>query len=92
MIMYVALAGILTDGLVKLIRGHPAQEKEIRKLRERLDDLEHHIGGCVAALEETRAALEDEVALRTGLEERLDFAERLLVTGREGEGMRGEAP
>lgn len=83
MIFYVALAGIVAEAVVKLVRGYPAKEKEIKTLKERVDTLEHHIGECLASLEDTRAALADEAGLRAELEERLDFTERILAAGRE---------
>ncbi|HUG28308.1 MAG TPA: hypothetical protein VMK53_08440, partial [Gemmatimonadales bacterium] len=63
--------------------GHPAKEKEINTLKARVDTLEHHIGECLASLEDARAALAEETNARAELEERLDFAERMLASGRE---------
>lgn len=83
MIFLVALASIVADAAVKLVRGHPAREREITTLKARVDTLEHHIGESLAALEETRHLLADEVARRVELEERLDFTERVLTSGRE---------
>lgn len=84
MIFFIAMASIVADAAVKLVRGHPAKEKEIKALKARIDTLEHHIGESLAALDETRAALAHESALRAELEERLDFTERVLASGREG--------
>lgn len=81
MIFFIALAGIVAEAAVKLVRGHPAKEKEITTLKTRVDTLEHHIGESLAALDETRALLADEVARRVELEERLDFTERVLASG-----------
>jgi chromosome segregation ATPase len=83
MIFIVVMAGLVGETLVKLVRGHPAKEKEIRGLREKLAALEHHVGECLAELEDTRASLAREAAARAELEERLDFTERVLASGRE---------
>lgn len=83
MIFLIAMASIVADAAVKLVRGHPAKEKEIKTLKARVDTLEHHIGECLATLEDARAALADEANARAELEERLDFTERLLASGRE---------
>lgn len=82
LIFAVTVTGIVADAVVKLARGHPAKEKEIKELRSRVDELEQRMGDCVAALEESRAVLADELAVRAELEERLDFAERLLTASR----------
>ncbi len=84
MIFFIAMAGIVADAAVKLVRGHPAKEKEMQTLKARVDTLEHHIGECLASLEDARAALAEEANSRAELEERLDFAERVLASGREG--------
>lgn len=83
MIFLVAMASIVADAAVKLVRGHPAKEKEIKTLRTRVDTLEHHIGECLASLDDARAALAEEANARLELEERLDFTERLLASGRD---------
>lgn len=82
MVFYLALAGIVADAAVTLIRGHPAKKREVKALTDRVADLEQRMGDCLAELEDTRAALADEAAVRAELEERLDFAERLLASGK----------
>ncbi len=83
MIFFIAMAGIVADAAVKLVRGHPAKENEIKTLRARVDNLEHHIGECLASLEDARAVLAEEANTRAALEERVDFTERMLASGRE---------
>lgn len=85
LIFAVTITGIIADAVVKLVRGHPAKEKEIKQLRARVDKLEQRMGDCVAAIEESRVVLADELAVRAELEERLDFAERLLASPRRPE-------
>jgi len=83
MIFYLALAGIVAETAVKLIRGHPAKKNDMKALQTRVDELEQRMGDCLVELDDTRTALAEEVSWRTELEERLDFTERMLASGRE---------
>lgn len=82
MVFYLAIAGIIGETAVKLVRGHPAKEKEIKALRSRVDEMEHKLGDTMTELMDTRAMLDDEMTMRSELAERLDFTERLLATGK----------
>lgn len=81
MVFYLALAGIIAEAAVKLVRGHPAKEKEIKRLRERVEEMEQKLGDTMTELMDTRAMLDDEMTMRSELAERVDFAERLLASG-----------
>lgn len=81
MLFYLAMASIVAEGAVKLIRGHPAKAKEIKVLRERVDELEQKVGDTMTELMDTRGRLEFEMTARAELAERLDFTERVLARG-----------
>lgn len=81
LVFYLAMASIIAEAVVKLVRGHPAKEKEIRRLRERVEEMEHKLGDTMTELMDTRAMLDDEMTMRSELAERVDFAERLLASG-----------
>jgi hypothetical protein len=81
MIFYIAMAGIASELVVKLVRGHPAKWKDVKALLGRVDELEQRLGDTMTELVETRALLDDEMTLRVELAERLDFTERLLASG-----------
>jgi hypothetical protein len=81
MVFYLAMAGIASETVIKLIRGHPAKAKEIKGLRDRVDEMEHKLGDTMTELMDARAMLDDEMTMRSELAERLDFAERLLASG-----------
>ncbi|MEZ4585479.1 MAG: hypothetical protein R2909_03650 [Gemmatimonadales bacterium] len=81
MIFYLARAGILADVAVKLIRGHPAKEKELKQLRERVEEMDAKLTATMNELADAREMLDDETAVRAELAERLDFTERLLTRG-----------
>jgi len=82
MLFYLAMASIAADAAVKLIRGHPAKAKEVKALRDRVEELDYKLGDTMTELMDTRAMLDDEMTLRSELAERVDFAERLLASGR----------
>ncbi|MGE0553106.1 MAG: hypothetical protein AB7R55_06730 [Gemmatimonadales bacterium] len=81
MVFYLAMAGIVADVAVKLIRGHPAKQKEIKQLRDRVEEMDAKLTATMNELAETREMLDDEITLRAELAERLDFTERLLTRG-----------
>jgi len=81
MVFYLAIAGIIGETAVKLIRGHPAKAKEVKSLRDRVDEMEHKLGDTMTELMDTRSMLDDEMTMRSELAERLDFTERLLASG-----------
>ncbi len=80
MIFYIAMAGIASELVIKLVRGHPAKWKDVKALMGRVDELEQRLGDTMTELVETRALLDDEMTLRVELAERLDFTERLLAS------------
>ncbi|MCL4865554.1 MAG: hypothetical protein KJZ47_06645 [Gemmatimonadales bacterium] len=81
MVFYLAIAGIIGETAVKLVRGHPAKEKEIKRLRERVEEMDQKLSDTMTELVDTRAMLDDEMTMRSELAERVDFAERLLASG-----------
>lgn len=83
MVFGLVMAGMVLDTLVKLVRGHPAKDKEIKALRARVEELDHKLGDTMTELAETRTQLDDEMTMRAELEERLDFTERMLARGPE---------
>ncbi len=90
MIFYLAMAGIIAEAAVKLVRGHPAKEKDIKRLRERVEEMEQKLGDTMTELVDTRVMLDDEMTMRSELAERLDFAERLLASGQPPDRSRNE--
>ncbi len=81
MVFYLMMAGIVSEALVKLVRGHPAKWKDVKALTSRVDELEQKLGDTMTELVETRGMLDDEMTMRSELAERLDFTERLLAGG-----------
>lgn len=81
LIFYLTMAGIVSETVVKLVRGHPAKWKDVKALMGRVEELEQRLGDTMTELVETRAQLDDEMTMRTELAERLDFTERMLAKG-----------
>lgn len=81
MIFYLMMAGIASEMVVKLVRGHPAKWKDVKTLTGRVEELEQKLGDTMTELVETRAMLDDEMTMRHELAERLDFTERMLAKG-----------
>ncbi len=83
LVFYLAMAGIVTEAVVKLVRGHPAKWKDVKTLAGRVEELEQKLGDTMSELADARAQLDDEMSLRAELSERLDFTERMLARGRD---------
>lgn len=83
LVFYLAMAGIVTEAVVKLVRGHPAKWKDVKTLAGRVEELEQKLGDTMSELADARAQLDDEMSLRAELAERLDFTERMLARGRD---------
>lgn len=87
--LILCLAGVAGDTLVKIIRAKVGGGK---KLEGQLKKLEAQIAEQSAALAWTHQGLADQAAQIQELNERLDFAERLLTQSRERQGLGPGSP
>jgi len=78
-IFLIILAGILADTIVKIVKhrgGSPQVRAELEELRRQLDDQANRLTDAQATLASQDAQLLE-------MQERLDFAERILAQGRD---------
>jgi len=79
LVVIVALAGIAGSTIaqiVKAIAGRGPSSAELASIKQQLDQ-------CIAALEDAQATLAGQATQVAELQERLDFAERLLTQARD---------
>ena len=86
----VIMAGILADTIVKIVKARSGGEVAER-LREEVQELTRQVDEQAGALTEAQAALATQEALLLELQERLDFAERVLAQSRDRPGL-GRGP
>ena len=72
----VGIAGSTIAQIVKAIAGRGASSAELTSIKQQLDQ-------CVTALEDAQTTLETQATQVAELQERLDFAERLLTQARD---------
>jgi hypothetical protein len=82
-IFLVIMAGILADTIVKIVKhrgGSPQVRAELEELRRQLEDQANRLTDAQATLASQDAQLQE-------MHERLDFAERILIQGRDRPGL-----
>jgi capsule polysaccharide export protein KpsE/RkpR len=82
-IFLIILVGILADTIVKIVKhraGSPQLRAELEELRRQLDDQANRLTDAQTILAGQDAQLQE-------MQERLDFAERLLTQGRDRPGL-----
>lgn len=82
-ILLIILVGILADTIVKIVKhraGSPQLRAELQELRRQLDDQANR-------LTDAQATLSNQDAQLLEMQERLDFAERILTQVRDRPGL-----
>jgi hypothetical protein len=82
-IFLIIMVGILADTIVKIVKhrgGSPQLRAELEELRRQLDDQANRLTDAQTILAGQDAQLQE-------MQERLDFAERILTQGRDRPGL-----
>jgi chromosome segregation ATPase len=81
-LLLIILAGIVGDTLTKVVKGRRPADPEVPRLRGEIEELQRQ-------LEEQAAGLADHDRQLLELQERVDFAERMLAQSRDRPGLPG---
>ena len=79
-LLIIILAGIVGDTITKVVKGRRGADREVPRLRGEVEELQRQLEEQAAGLAEHDRQLQE-------LQERVDFAERMLAQSRDRTGL-----